>query len=66
LDQVDAVFVSCSGVRMALNVEEMETEIGKAVTSSNHAMAWHCLRLAGYDDPVPGYGRLFHLGLAES
>jgi maleate isomerase len=29
------------------------------VTSSNHALAWHCLRLAGIDDRRPGRGRLF-------
>jgi maleate cis-trans isomerase len=31
------------------------------VTSSNHAMAWHCLRLAGVSDPVPAAGKLFEL-----
>ncbi|MEX2408848.1 MAG: Asp/Glu racemase [Rhodovibrionaceae bacterium] len=65
-DLVDAVFVSCSSVRIALTVEAIEAELGKPVTSSNHAMAWHCLRLAGYDDPIPGYGRLFRTGLAAS
>lgn len=65
-DLVDAVFVSCSSVRLALTVEEIEAELGKPVTSSNHAMAWHCLRLAGYGDPVPGNGRLFQLDVAES
>jgi maleate isomerase len=65
-DLVDGVFVSCSSVRIALTVEAMEAEIGKPITSSNHAMAWHCLRLAGYDDPIPGYGRLFRTELAEN
>ncbi|MEC7093608.1 MAG: Asp/Glu racemase, partial [Pseudomonadota bacterium] len=32
-------------------------------TSSNHAMAWHCLRLAGIDDTIDGRGRLFTLPL---
>jgi maleate isomerase len=31
------------------------------VTSSNHALAWHCLRLAGVDDQIPGFGKLFRL-----
>lgn len=31
------------------------------MTSSNHALAWHCLRLAGIDDKLPQYGRLFTL-----
>jgi maleate isomerase len=62
-DLVDAVFVACSGLRAAEIVEEMEAEIGKPVISSNHAMAWHCLRLAGYQDPVPGFGKLFRTSL---
>ena len=63
-DLVDTVFVACSGLRVVKIVEELETEIGKPVTSSNHAMAWHCLRLAGYQDPVPGFGKLFRTPLA--
>jgi maleate isomerase len=58
---VDGVFVSCTSLRVASIVEELEAEIGKPVTSSNHALAWHCLRLAGVDDAVTGFGRLFRL-----
>lgn len=58
-DLVDAVFVSCSSLRLADSVAALEATLGKPVTSSNHAMAWHCLRLAGCDDAVPGFGRLF-------
>ncbi len=61
---VDAVFVSCTSVRLAAQVESLERELGKPVTSSNHATAWHCLRLAGIDDILPGRGRLFELGTA--
>lgn len=60
---VDAVFLSCTNLRLADDVETLEQELGKPVTASNHALAWHCLRLAGIDDPVAGYGRLFRLGL---
>jgi maleate isomerase len=58
---VEGVFVSCTSLRVASIVEELEAELGKPVTSSNHALAWHCLRLAGVDDAVPGYGRLFRV-----
>jgi maleate isomerase len=58
---VDGVFVSCTSLRVADIVEELEKELGKPVTSSNHALAWHCLRLAGYGEPVPGFGRLFRV-----
>ncbi len=59
--QVDAVFVSCTSLRLASFVDELEMDLGKPVTSSNHALAWHCLRLAGCKEPVPGFGRLFRI-----
>jgi maleate isomerase len=58
---VEGVFVSCTSLRVAGLVEKLEAELGIAVTSSNHAMAWHSLRLAGYADPVAGFGRLFRI-----
>ncbi len=58
---IDAVFVSCTSVRLADAVAEIERETGLSVTSSNHSMAWHALRLAGIDDKLPGFGRLFTL-----
>ncbi|WP_245493127.1 MULTISPECIES: aspartate/glutamate racemase family protein [unclassified Mesorhizobium] len=57
---VDAVFVSCTSLRIAEAAAGLEQRIGVPVTSSNHAMAWHCLRLAGINDVVPA-GRLFGL-----
>jgi maleate isomerase len=58
---VDGVFVSCTSLRVAGIAEELENELGKPVTSSNHALAWHCLRLAGVNDAIPGFGRLFRV-----
>ena len=55
----DAVFISCTSVRIAESVAEIEAELGIPVTSSNHALACHCLRLAGIDDKLPENGRLF-------
>ncbi len=63
-DLVDAVFVACTALRMVEIAAEIEAEVGKPVTSSNHAMAWHCLRLAGIEDTQPHLGRLFTLKLA--
>lgn len=63
-DLVDAVFVSCSNLRLANSVAPLEAALGKPVTSSNHAMAWHCLRLAGCDDAAPEFGRLFERPLS--
>jgi maleate isomerase len=64
LAEVDAVFVSCTSVRLAEAAADIEREIGLPVTSSNHAMAWHALRLARVTDPLPQFGRLFTLPLS--
>ncbi len=58
---VDAIFISCTSVRIVADVAAIETELDIPVTSSNHALAWHCLRLAGVDDKQPELGRLFSL-----
>lgn len=58
-DDVDSVFISCTNVRAAAVIEEIEAETGKPVTSSNHAMAWHALRLAGVSDRLDGWGSLY-------
>jgi len=58
---VDAVFVSCTSLRIAELIPELEARIGKPVISSNFAMAWHALRLAGVEDREPHLGRLFAL-----
>lgn len=63
-EAVEAVFVSCTSLRVAAIVEAAEARIGKPVTSSNHALAWHLLRLAGVEDAIPGFGRLYRTGLA--
>lgn len=57
--EVDAVFVSCTSLRVARIVREVEAAIGKPVTSSNHALAWRLLRLSGVADSLPEHGRLF-------
>ncbi|MBV8915384.1 MAG: Asp/Glu racemase [Acetobacteraceae bacterium] len=61
---LDAVFVSCTSLRLCERVAAIEARAGLPVTSSDHALAWHCLRLAGVDDKVPGMGRLFELALS--
>ena len=59
----DGVFVSCTSLRLARIVERVEQKLGKPVTSSNHALAWHMLRLAGIAEAIPGKGELFRRGL---
>ena len=59
--KVDAIFISCTSVKIADSITEIENEIGIPVTSSNHALAWHCLRLTGIDDFIPKSGKLFQI-----
>lgn len=58
---VDAVFVSCTSIRLMHAVGELESEFDLPVISSNLAMAWHSLRLAGIDHRVGSMGRLLEI-----
>jgi maleate isomerase len=54
----DAIFVSCGALRTLDVIADIETRAGKPAVCSNQAMIWDCLRLAGVDDRLQGYGRL--------
>ena len=60
---VDAVFVSCTSVRLMEACADLEKSLGIPLTSSNHAMAWHALRLAGIEDSLGQFGSLYDLSL---
>lgn len=64
-DDVDGVFVSCTSLRTIDAIPAIEAASGKPATSSNHAMVWHMLRLAGIDEPIAGLGRLYECGIAQ-
>ena len=64
LDDCDGVFVSCTSLRTAGLIEEAEAALGKPVTASNHALAWHLMRLAGITDPQDGFGQLMRCDLS--
>lgn len=55
----DAVFLSCGGIRALEVAEEIEQVIGKPVITSNQAQFWSCLRRAGIQDKLTGFGQLF-------
>jgi maleate isomerase len=61
LDRSDAeaIFVSCGALRTIDIINDLEQEVGKPVVASNQAMFWNALRLAGIEDKIEGYGRLF-------
>jgi len=54
----DAIFVSCGALRTLDVIAEIEARAGKPAICSNQAMIWDCLRLAGVDDRIEGFGRL--------
>lgn len=54
----DVVFSACTNLRSFNVIEQAEAELGKPVISSNSALIWHMLKLAGYAKAA-GPGRLF-------
>ena len=54
----EAIFLSCGAFRSVDVIDEIEQATGKPVVTSNQGMMWHCIRLAGIDDRIEGYGLL--------
>ena len=55
---VDAIFVSCGGLRIVQLIDRLERDLGVPCITSNQANAWHSLRLSGIDDSIDGFGAL--------
>ncbi|WP_300015433.1 aspartate/glutamate racemase family protein [uncultured Roseobacter sp.] len=55
----DAIVVSCTNLRCLGIIAEAERKTGVPVITSNQALAWHMLTLAGVEGARPGLGRLF-------
>lgn len=58
-DTVDGVFAACTNLRCFSIIDEAERRLGKPVVTSNQALAWHMLTLAGLPTAGRGPGRLF-------
>jgi len=58
LDGAQALFISCTALRVVSLIEQIEEAIGLPVITSNQALAWHALRLAEYDRNLDGFGIL--------
>lgn len=61
--QSEALFISCTALRAASVVPQMEAAIGRPVVSSNLATAWMCLHLCGEGDTRHQLGRLMEVAL---
>lgn len=57
----DALFISCTGLRTAGIVRDLEAALGVPVVTSNQAMAWGCLSAVKVTAASAGEGRLLGL-----
>lgn len=54
----DALFISCTALRAVEVLDEIEAVLEKPVVSSIQAEFWQCIRAAGYEQPIEGFGSL--------
>jgi maleate isomerase len=57
-DDCDALFVSCTALRVASVIEQIEQRIRKPVVTSNQALLWDALANVTGCRPIGGYGSL--------
>ena len=58
INDVDALFVSCTALPALEILDEVEKKINKPVFSSNQTLIWETIRSVGYKDSITGYGKL--------
>ncbi len=58
-DDAEALFISCTAIRAVDVIERIEQKLGKPVVTAVQAMFWQALRLSGFKEGIPGYGKLF-------
>lgn len=56
--EAEAVFISCTGLRTAAIVDDLEASLCKPVVTANQATLWHVAQLAGAPAATPARGRL--------
>ena len=60
-DDVDGLFVSCTGISVLDIIDKLEQDLRKPVVTSNQASLWAALRKLRIGDKLQGMGRLFDL-----
>jgi maleate isomerase len=58
-DDADAYFVSCTAIRSAEIIVDLEQALERPVITSNQVMTWHALRTLKIFDGNVGFGSLF-------
>ena len=56
--EIDAVFVSCTALRIVEVLQEIEDLIKKPIISSNQAIIWDSIRSTKIKSSIEGYGKL--------
>ena len=64
-DEADLLFISCTALRTAGVVGQLEEELGRPVVTSNQALVWHAMELIGRPWSVDGFGSLFRCPLTR-
>jgi maleate isomerase len=62
----DVCFLSCTAIKSAAIIEQLEQELDMPVITSNQAMAWHLIRSSNIAGGVNGFGRLFRAAGADA
>ena len=57
-NEADSVLMLGTGLRCVGVIDDVETALGKPVITANQASLWRCLRLAGIETSIEGYGAL--------
>ncbi len=57
--ETDTIHPSCAHWATAHAIDAIERELAVDVMTSQQAILWNALRMAGVDDRIDGYGRLF-------
>jgi maleate isomerase len=55
----DVCFLSCTAIKSAAIIDELERTLEMPVITSNQSMAWHLIRSSSVSGEVKGFGRLF-------
>jgi maleate cis-trans isomerase len=55
----DACFISCTAIRSAGLIADLEATLGMPVITSNQILAWHGLKTLGITQSISGFGWLF-------
>ena len=56
--QAEALVLSCTDMRSVEAISDLEQTVGKPVITSNQAMVFQAMQLAGIAEALPGYGQL--------